>query len=112
MNSKPMMKCGHAANTTTKVNDVTVPCCVICFPHRPDAIEIQEMLPDLTGRMASCYYRGSCKERHARYRDTIYGNFDEKTGHAFAPSSTDLPFFKHRPDQQYDYYFCGCFGWD
>jgi hypothetical protein len=109
---KPMMKCGHAANATTIINGISIPCCVICAAIAPGAYEVQDSVPDLQGRMASCSYKGSCRERHGRYRDTIYGTFDETTGHAFAPSSTDLPFFEHSPKEQFDLYFCGCLGWD
>ena len=28
------------------------------------------------------------------------------------PSHTRLAFFKSRPLEQYDEYYCGCFGWD
>ena len=28
------------------------------------------------------------------------------------PSSSDLWFFEHRPDEEYDLYYCGCWGWD
>jgi len=27
-------------------------------------------------------------------------------------SSLKLPFFKHKPDSDYDEYYCGCWGWD
>lgn len=40
-----------------------------------------------------------------------YGAYDA-SGHSVAPSSTDLPFFSHRPDSAHDAYYCGCYGWD
>lgn len=27
-------------------------------------------------------------------------------------SKWTLPFFKYKPNEQYDEYYCGCFGWD
>lgn len=104
----PMMKCGHAANGTNSKTGELV--CVICLLISPGADQIATA-PDLTGRIAECAYRGSCKDRVAKYRDTHYGEFD-KNGHSFAPSSTDLPFFEYQPTQPTDKYFCGCFGWD
>jgi hypothetical protein len=105
-----MMKCGHASNSVLsrvagKEVDPPIPACVICDCFEPAAI-----VPDLTGRIALCVYRG-CKAEQARRRDTHYGEFG-KDGRSFAPSSVNLPFFEHRPDKPNDIYFCGCMGWD
>lgn len=27
-------------------------------------------------------------------------------------SSWDLAFFQHKPNEEYDEYYCGCYGWD
>ena len=27
-------------------------------------------------------------------------------------SRLDLPYFRYQPDQDFDYYYCGCVGWD
>lgn len=81
-----MMGCGHSANA--KKGDGS-PVCVICYGITPGADTVVTS-PDLTGRIARCSY-GS---------------------HADVPSSTGLAFFSHRPDQQHDNYYCGCFGWD
>ena len=111
---KPMMKCGHAANSTMGAQNI--PACVICFGTHPGAVEVAEA-PKLDGRMASCSYRGSCREQrgrnayNGRKEKPDYGDFDA-AGHSVAPSSTELPFFEHRPDQAMDAYYCGCFGWD
>ena len=32
--------------------------------------------------------------------------------HAIKVSSLDLAFFQYRPDEEYDFYYCGCIGWD
>jgi len=81
-----MMKCGHAANAT---NEKGEPCCAICLGLTPCA-EIPVDTPDLTGRKAKC---------------TICGEEE--------PSSINLPFFEYLgPEFDYDYYYCGCRGWD
>jgi hypothetical protein len=28
------------------------------------------------------------------------------------PSANPLPFFRPRPDAEFDSYYCGCYGWD
>lgn len=83
--NKPMMTCGCAANATTEVNGNHVPCCVI---H--DCTEVVDKKPSLKGRKAKCSY-GS---------------------HGIVPSNWDLAFFSYRPDEEYDEYYCGCYGWD
>jgi len=45
----------------------------------------------IDGRTAKCCYR-SCDST--------------------AQSGYDLPFFKYKPDEPYDEYYCGCWGWD
>jgi hypothetical protein len=104
-----MLKCGCAAQgvrtATNGVKHDPIPCCIV---H--DCIEVAESLPDLTGRTARCTYR-SCKQYLAKYRDTHYGEL-RTDGRSYAPSSLKLPFFKHKPTEEYDEYFCGCMGWD
>lgn len=105
-----MMKCGCAAQGVCSSKDGVkfdppVPACVI---H--DCIEPAEAKPNLDGRTARCAYR-SCKTYLAKYRDTHYGKLRED-GRSYAPSSLDLPFFVHKPNEEYDEYFCGCMGWD
>lgn len=107
---KPLMKCGCAAQGVCNAKggvkyDPPIPCCVI---H--DCIEMAEVVPDLTGRIAKCHYK-SCKVNLERKRDTHYGKLDE-SGRSFAPSSLDLPFFEYKPTKEFDEYFCGCMGWD
>jgi hypothetical protein len=87
MNSKPMMKCGHAANATD--GKTGKPCCVICIGIKPGA-DIVDDVPSLEGRFAVC----------------SYGN------HGKVPSSTNLAFFSHKPNAPFDDYYCGCRGWD
>jgi hypothetical protein len=81
---KPMMKCGHAANATTKGK----PCCAICTGIRSGWNEIDEHAPSLDGRMAKC----TCGKT--------------------VPSSMSLAFFENCPDKPNDRFYCGCYGWD
>jgi len=83
--TRPLMKCGHSANGEDENGN---PVCVICAGITPDA-KIVADTPNLEGRTARCTYCG---------RE--------------APSSTNLAFFEYRPDQPYDEYYCGCYGWD
>ena len=104
-----MMKCGCAAQgikTATKgVKHDPIPVCMI---H--DCTEVADSAPDLSQRTARCTYR-SCKTYLAKYRDTHYGEL-RADGRSYAPSSTSLPFFRSKPDAEFDDYFCGCMGWD
>jgi len=80
-----MMKCGHTANA----NQAGKPVCAICYGIRPGANEVENELPSLDGRTACCPDCG------------------KKT-----TSNFNLPFFSYQPNQQYDSYYCGCYGWD
>ena len=119
--NKPLLACGHAANSTDENGN---PSCVICIGINPDADKISKT-PDLTKRRAKC----------------AYGN------HAIVNSSLDLPFFEYlgpgsytaenackcgynkmahnqpkstckckhfvpRGPLEFDRYYCGCYGWD
>lgn len=119
MSNVPMMKCGHAANATHKGKDgVDSPCCVICFTTPGDAsMQVNDAPPSLAGRMARCSEGGACRGRPSRARGTYsmtapdYGTYDA-SGHSVAPSSPNLPFFEHKPNDPMDRYYCGCYGWD
>lgn len=60
------------------------PYCVIC-----NCGEMQEVKPSLEGRKAKCTWCG---------REIL--------------SDYNLPFFKNKPNEEYDGYYCGCGGWD
>jgi hypothetical protein len=93
-----LMKCGHSANGERVIDENTrIPACVIC-----GCTEIEENKPDLTGRKARCSYFGRTFT-HKGQRVTCHGEADSKYA---------LPFFEHKPNNQYDTYYCGCFGWD
>jgi hypothetical protein len=85
----PVMKCGHAANSTMPVGGKQVPCCVICTGLKDGWDEIDQTV-NLDGRMAIC----------------------DACGESQRPSSTNLPFFNYHPTLPNDYYYCGCRGWD
>lgn len=82
--TKPTMGCGHTANAQKGDGS---PLCVICYGIVPGADEVAET-PNLEGRMAEC----TCNRR--------------------VPSDTQLPFFEHTPNKEFDRYYCGCYGWD
>ena len=104
-----MMKCGCVAQgmLTARAGVKLSPPIPVCGVH--DCTDIAEA-PDLTGRTARCSYR-SCKQYLAKYRDTHYGEL-RADSRSYAPSDLKLPFFKHKPAEEYDEYFCGCMGWD
>ena len=72
--------------------------------------------PSPEGRQAKCSYTGCRMQRgmnayNGRKSKPDYGEFSP-TGQSIAPSSTDLPFFEHKPNEPFDRYYCGCFGWE
>lgn len=99
--TKPMMKCGHAANAHRALDAAVnpgAPVCVICIGIAPGAEQVDADYQTAAGRMARCSYfprggkQGKCQEPQ--------------------PSTTALAFFESRPDQPFDRYYCGCWGWD
>ncbi len=96
---KPMMKCGHVANAVRKLNGgEEVPVCVICAGIDTGASEIDESPPDLSKRYAKCGYK---RKRNG----TLHGP-------AVRSDKDKLAFFEHLPDEEFDDYYCGCWGWD
>ncbi len=82
-----VMKCGHRANGTSGNRT----CCVGCAMNGDDrAFEEETEVPDLSGRMAMC----------------CYGE------HGKVAASFNLAFFEQKPNDEFDRYYCGCFGWD
>ena len=65
------------------VTDDGKPICVICMCK-----EVRKT-PSLAGRFAKC---SDCGHKE--------------------PSDMNLPFFEYKPDEEYDSYYCGCYGWD
>jgi hypothetical protein len=100
----PMMKCGHSANAIMGTGVDAKPVCIICYGIRPGATELDESV-NVDGREARCSYIAPGK--HGCNQGKFANGF-----HGIVPSSPELPFFEHRPQEQYDLYYCGCFGWD
>lgn len=88
------MKCGHSAQARDSKGR---PACAICIGTHPGATVVEGSPPSLEGRFATCSY--------SRRRDG-------KPCTSRRPSSFDLPFFEHRPRNDTDEYYCGCWGWD
>ena len=105
MNTKPMMKCGHSANAMTNRGGKDIPCCVICAGVVDGAYEIDEAFKVQEGRKARCAYASP-----GRYG--AQGGSFEKGFHGVKPSDQNLAFFESKPNEAYDIYYCGCFGWD
>lgn len=115
----PLMKCGHAANGKDGAGN---PVCVICAvgPNDKDARTIDDSPPSLEGRRARCIYYGRSDIVKLK-RECYFGcNYDcnktiEEGGRRCKceqPSNTNLPFFKHKPNEPFDKFYCGCWGWD
>lgn len=103
----PMMRCGHSDNGRDGDGN---PVCVICHGIHPGAEEVDDSPPDLSARRARCNYYGT--RPSGRNSESNYGTKRGEICMAERPSSPELPFFMHRPDREYDEFYCGCWGWD
>lgn len=83
MSKMYLMECNCVAQGTTKEGKP------ICLTHMERRIKRE--IPQLKDRLAKCMY--GCK-----------GSVTE--------SSVTLPFFVYQPDNRYDQYYCGCYGWE
>jgi hypothetical protein len=79
-----LMKCGCSASSKIKIDGCWVDA---CGTH--NCTEKVENPPSLNGRKAKC-----------GYGDTVVN------------SNYNLAFFKHSPNEEYDTFYCGCYGWD
>ena len=94
-----MMKCGHAANSTTTIEGEKRPACAICAGISGGAnLIVDEVGPDLSKRQARCGYATS-----SRCEGTIIPSEQARDKQAF---------FEYRPDREFDSFYCGCFGWN
>ena len=67
----------------------------ICPIHGCGEVQEEKLEELLKGRKAKCAYCGSiCDSLHC-------------PGYSGFP-----PFFEHRPEEEFDRYYCGCRGWD
>lgn len=99
--SSVLMKCGHSSNGV-RASD-KAPVCVICIrdggPDDP-ATQVETNPPDLSGRLMHCsYMRGRNGKPCAARENPI-------------PSDPKAAFFAHKPDEEFDQFYCGCWGWD
>ena len=86
MNNIVILKCGHRAFA---INQRTgEPACPICGCEEVDRCT-DDPFEGLQGRTAKCT---ECR--------------------TMTKSRWTLPFFRHRPDETVDEYYCGCHGWD
>lgn len=99
-----MMRCGHASNSWVTVDGERKPACVICAGIVDGAYEIDPNPPTLEGREAICTHA------EAERLDRDHGKY--RVASRAVKSETNLPLFKHLPDEPYDRYYCGCWGWD
>lgn len=89
MNDMPLMKCGCIAQgVRTSVGGVKHDPISSCLTH--DCIEVADAMPDLTGRMAKCFYSHERSSRDQRDRKSPV------LGKSPMPSSYDLAFFKYQ----------------
>lgn len=120
--SRPMMKCGHAANGTKVVIQMDVgpgevqaarapiPCCVICAPAK-EAYEVDENPPDLRTREARC---PSCDARRPSSPSLPFFDY-QGPGSRYDldnPSSKVLDKYRTKGGRPFDEFYCGCRGWD
>lgn len=121
-NDAPMMACGHAASGLQGTGTDARPVCVVCsMLGDPKAATVDTDPPDLTGRTARCAYYGHAatgRQREGPCNGT-WSTRDEpcrceqpSTDGISSDGPARLAFFEHRPDQDHDRYYCGCWGWD
>lgn len=96
-NAFPLMKCGHTAQGTDGDGN---PACVICALVDPRSRIVETERPSLEGRRAFCCYKEG------------RGNSRPKAHTEGVSSDYGLAFFEYRPDQDTDFFYCGCWGWD
>ena len=119
----PMMKCGHAANSTHDEK----PACAICAGISPGAYIVDETPPDLTGRIAKCPYTDCDSEKPSSTNLAFFEYQGEGSHNAQCckncgirhPGEAAPDHAKHRckgydprGDVGYDQYYCGCKGWN
>jgi len=84
-----LMKCGHVGNTEDLYGNAL---CAICFGLNDGATEIDSECEGNIGlerRKAKCDTCG--KETKSKW---------------------ELPLFKYCPKEEFDEYYCGCYGWN
>lgn len=102
-----MMKCGHAANA---IDDDGKPVCAICVGK--EAIDIYENPTDIAGRKARCNYFGRGSLTIKKNNESLFGCINKRDCDCEVASSTNLPFFEHHPNREFDSFYCGCWSWE
>lgn len=98
-----MMMCGHAANALdVKTNQ---PSCVICITTRPEFARTVNADYSIEKREARCGYDKPGEGGGGKYRL-------HEDGDSITPSRIQLAFFESKPLEEWDLYYCGCWGWD
>lgn len=112
----PLMKCGHAASAYNATTGQ--PSCAICLGD-PRAEQIEENPPDLTNRKARCVYFGAVSGIPGQCSPVMgaFGHPELNTKprcvcQTEIASNLNLPFFEYRPNEDFDFFYCGCHGWD
>lgn len=99
MTTMPLMRCGHRAQGHRASDQA--PVCVICAPapgyDQPQTTE--EAAKVTEGRMMRCAYR------HGQDGHVCAGRTPR-------PSNPQAAFFASKPDEPYDEFYDGCWGWD
>lgn len=99
----PMMMCGHAANALDiKTNR---PSCVICMSTRSDLATTINPDYSFEKREARCAYDQPGAGGGGKYRKHTDGD-------SITPARMSLAFFESKPNEKWDRYYCGCWGWD
>lgn len=93
----PLMECGCAAQG---VDGAGNPVCLVHFGLNPGATMVDTDPPDFSGRRMVCSYR------HGRDGKVCDGRANPP------PSNPSAAFFKSRPDEEFDSFYDGCWGWD
>lgn len=105
-----VMECGHTTTGVQNLPDGSKrPACVICVRSGKDgdpAVTMREVMPDLEGRRMRCSYgmrhNGVCQPN----RHMAVARQSERD------SDLRASFFEYRPDDEFDRYYCGCWGYD
>jgi hypothetical protein len=95
-----LMKCGHSTHAVTSSGE---PVCVICVGMTPDAripATESESKALTDGRMMRCSYQRGRDGKPCAARTTP------------VPSNPRAAFFASKPSQEFDEFYCGCWGWD
>lgn len=103
MSNHPILKCGCVAIALSHGK----PACPI---H--DCFEVADEQPKLEGRLARCTYYGK-PVKTGMYNSNCCDKC--KSGDVCLcekPSSNNLWFFQHKPDNEFDEFYCACHGAD